>query len=558
MRKVFLIIAAVLLLALPVSAYSGISSAQNQTAIASDGSCEVTLTVTLELDTVPKALVFPLPGDAADISVNGSYVAAAHAGNTRNIDLSGYIAASGTYQFVIRYHLPDIILAEEDGLTLSLELLSGFDYPVENLSFDIQLPGEVDVRPSFTSMYYQDTIETMMTVTQEGATISGTVDQRLQDHETLTMLLTVSEEMFPQPATKKWSMDTLEILMIVISVLAAIYWLVSMRGLPPKKLRRTEPPEGISAGAMGCCLTGSGVDLTMTVISWAQMGYILIQPDDNGRILLHKRMDMGNERSEWESRLFRQLFGKRRVVDGTGYHYAQLCRKAAKNIAGAQDNFKRNSGNPKVFLFLMLLLGPLCGVSMALSFSADLGWRIVLGIVLGILGIAAAWLMLCAGENLHNRHKLRLLLGFAAGVVWFLLSLWAGEWNVGLCVVLALWIAGLAATYGGRRTDSGKQLMAELRGLRYYLKHLSSEDLKRILRANPQYYYDLAPYAMALGVDKALTRSLRNARLPQCPYLTTGMDGHLTAAEWNDLLHSTVESLDALQQRLPIDRLLGK
>ena len=36
------------------------------------------------------------------------------------------------------------------------------------------------------------------------------------------------------------------------------------------------------------------------------------------------------------------------------------------------------------------------------------------------------------------------------------------------------------------------------------------------------------------------------------------MDGQLTAAEWNQLLRETVASLDALQKRLPIERLLGK
>ena len=558
MRKIAMILVLLLLLALPVSAYSGITSAQNQTSISANGSCNVTLSITLELDAVPRELVFPIPGNAADITVNGSYVAAPYNRNTRNIDLSGYIANPGTYTFVIRYSQPDVILMDGDKLTLELELLSGFEYPIEGLSFEITLPGAVEERPNFSSMYYQDTVETMMTIRQTGNLINGMVDQRLQDHETLTMTLAVTEDMFPIAISKRWSMGNDDMLMLAISALALIYWLVSMRCLPPRRIRRTTQPEGISAGAIGSCLTGSSVDLTMMVISWAQMGYILIQPDDNGRILLHKRMDMGNERSDLEAKLFRQLFGKRRVVDGTGYHYADLYRRASKYIACAQDNYQRRSGNPKVFLFLLLLLGPISGVSMALAFSADLGWRIVLGILLSLLGIAVAWLMQQWGYAFHSRKNRHFWLGLAAAALWLMLSIGSGEWTVGLCVVIAQMVGGLASAYGGMRTVGGKQTLEELLGLRHYLKHLSSDELKRILRANPHFYYDMVPYAMALGVDKSMTRHLRNARLPECLYLTTGNDGHQTVAEWNELLHRTVEMLDALPNRLPIDRLLGK
>ena len=49
----------------------------------------------------------------------------------------------------------------------------------------------------------------------------------------------------------------------------------------------------------GSRLTFTGADLTMMVFSWAQLGYLVIHLDDNGRVMLHKRMDMGNERSSF-------------------------------------------------------------------------------------------------------------------------------------------------------------------------------------------------------------------------------------------------------------------
>ena len=44
-------------------------------------------------------------------------------------------------------------------------------------------------------------------------------------------------------------------------------------------------------------------------------------------------------------------------------------------------------------------------------------------------------------------------------------------------------------------------------------------------------------------MDKAFARRFRGIRLPACPYLTTGMDGHMTAAEWSRLLRDVVTAL---------------
>ena len=558
MRRLAIVLLFLFLLTLPVAAFNGVTSAENQTAVSSDGSCQVTVQLQLTLDSVPAVLVYPVPENAFGITVNGTSVSGAHTGSVRNIDLTGFIGSAGSYSLLIRYTLEDAVSGSENNLHLTLPLLSGFDYPIDRLTFSVTLPGPVDSSPSFSSTYYPDTIDLLMQVEQSGNTITGIMDTRLQDHERLTMTLPVSEEMFPQPVTKRWSMDTLDLIMILLGVAALIYWLAAMPNLPPSRTRRTTPPDGITAGEIGCRLTGQGADLTMMVLSWAQMGYILIHPDDNGRVLLHKRMDMGNERDDFELKCFRKLFGKRSIADGTGYHYAQLCRKVRGYRPGVQEQFQPRSGNPLLFRLLVAAIGPVSGISLATAYVSDGGWQVVLAILLGILGAAAAWLMQSAAKSVGSRHRIHLWLGLAAAAVWLLISWPAGEWNVGLCVIAAQILAGFMALYGGRRSEIGRMNMADIGGLRRYLKTVTPEEMKRNLRNNPNYYYDLAPYALALGVDRVFARSLEKVRLPQCPWLTTGMDGHLTAPEWNQLLRDTVDALDATQKRLPMDRLLGK
>ncbi len=550
MRRFFLFIALVLLLTLPVSAFSGISSAQSSTKVESNGSCQVTMELSLTLDTVEKGLIFPLPAGATGITVNGSSV--------RSVDLSKLLSGPGSHSLTIQYSLKDIILQDEqERLILSLELLSGFEYPIDSLEFSVELPGTVEADPGFTSTYYQDTIETMMTVTHDGTLIRGEMHHRLQDHEKLTMTLPVTGELFPQPVAKRWSMDRVDTVMLSLLGLALLYWLIWLRCPRMKKIRRTAPPDGITAGEIHTRLQGQGADLTMMVLSWAQMGYLLIQPDDNNRVLLHKRMDMGNERDDFELKWFRRLFGKRSVIDGTGYFYARLCHKARKQKPGLKAMYRRGSGNPRVLRILAAAVGAVSGVSLAAAYGTG-GWKIFLSLVLGSCGFWVAWLIQSISKAFHSRHRRHAFLGLAAGLTWLGLSFPAGEWVIALILIPLEFFAGLAAFYGGRRSETGIANAGEILGLRDYLKTMDAAELERNLSINPQYYYDVAPYALALGIDRPFARKLGKTRLPECPYLTTGMDGHLTAPEWNQMLRDTVQAMDALQARMFLDRLVRR
>ena len=557
MRRIFLCLLLCAVLATSVSA-TGITSADCNATVEENGSCVVVLTLTLQLDGPVSGLVFPLPANSKDITVNGKAASSTGTDGVRNVDLSDAVSVAGTHTLVLRYTLTDAVAPAKEDLLLTLPLLSGFAYPVEQLKFTVTLPGEITEEPVFQSVYYQEQTFSILTVDVSDNVISGAANTRLLDHENLTMTLKVPEEMFPFSAVRRWSMDELDLVMIGIALLALIYWLVTMRTPFPEKTRSTTPPTGLTAGELACRLTGGGVDFSLMVVSWAQMGYLLIQPDDNGRVLLHKRMDMGNERSDFEIRCFRSLFGKRLTVDATGYHYARLCRKACKTTLGLRSTYLRASGSPKLFRVLATLVGALAGVSLAADMVRDTGWQVVLGIFLFLLtGIASWWLQEATG-CLHSRRRLPVVVGGGLGALWLMLAIGAEGWQTALIVILFQLLCGLGAAYGGIRTETGRQDSNQILGLRRFLRTVSSEELKQIMRQNPDYYHDLAPYALALGVDREFARQMGKLRLPQCPYLTTGMDGHMNAREFAHLLRATVDSMDALQRRLPLDRLLGK
>jgi hypothetical protein len=198
------------------------------------------------------------------------------------------------------------------------------------------------------------------------------------------------------------------------------------------------------------------------------------------------------------------------------------------------------------------------GICLALAFANDTALRVIYSILLSALGAFIAWNIQQAAGTVLLRRKLPLLIAVGCSLLWAVLCAWANEWPVAIFVLVTQWLAGFAAAFGGRRTEAGKQTMSEILGLRRYLHTASREELLQNLRRNPDYFYAMAPFALALGVDNTFAHRFGETQLQGCPWLTTGMDGHLTAAEWNQLLRSTVTALDERQMRLPFERFTGK
>lgn len=561
MRRAGLLLMALLLvatLAFGVCAATGASGMSSFATVSSDGSCQVSMTVTFHMEQAVDKLYFPIPKEAVSISLNGSRVSASRADDARQINMSRLVkGVVGDVTASIHYTLPDVIHATEDGLLeMRIPMLSGFSYPVDTMTFSVTMPGAMDVLPSFVSGYHQARIEEDLTYQVEGATITGASLKAMKDHETMTMTLAVTEEMFPQSFARVQNYDAGQTAMLVCMALALLIWLISMWNLPVLPKSCTEPPDGFAAGQLGSVLAGQGTDLTIMVLSWAKLGYVLIRYDRR-RAVLYKQMEMGNERSEFEQRLFHKLFGKRTSVDTSGYQYAQLCRMAAGRTDGMKEMMKRFTGNPKVFRLASSGIGLFGGACLAVALADGAALQGLLIFVLGALGGVSGWYMqeFGAGLILNNRRKLTVSL--ATGGAWLVLGLLTGAFPVSLQMVGVTFVAGLLLAWGGRRTAMGRQLQGQVLGLKWYLRTADKQQLRRISEIDSDYFFRMAPCALALGMDRAFAKRFGKRKLERCPYLDMGKEIPMTALQWSAVLRNVVDTMEKRARVLPFEKLLG-
>ena len=546
-------------IALPVSAESNASRVDSYVNVDAEGNCQVSMTATLHLESSDSSLTFPLPVNATNITMNGNSAKTSKTANAIEVDVTratGGLVGDFTVRF--DYSIPKVVGVTKDAkgkdiLQLALPLLSGFRYPVKEFSFIINLPGNIVYKPDFHSVFRQSSIESDLSISYDQRMISGRSITEIHDSDSMTMFMVVPQEMFPTVSMYVREGNPEVIPMLVCAGLALVYWLLFLRTWPLIRTRSVTPPEGVTAGEMGCHLTLHGGDLTMMVWNWAQMGYILIQLEGR-RVMLYKRMDMGNERSQFEIKIFRMLFGSRRMVDATSPQYAKLSKKVFAMIPGERNLLKSNSGNMKLFRALCCGSQIFCGVCVAMNMATNSIVQVMLSLIFGIFGAISAWQIHEIAYRTHLRGKTRVYIGLVCILIWVILGILCGQWVIPTCAALGQFLLGYFAAYGGRRSDVGRHDAGRILGLRSYLKKIPTEDLARLQKSDPDYFFNMAPYALSLGVILPYARLFGARKLDQCPYLVTRVHGKRTAEEWAYLFADAADAMDARYRKMEVEK----
>ena len=354
-RIITLFLAIVCALALCVTAgaadTSVITDMKTDCVVDAAGSCQITQTVTIDIAGTEDTIELPLAAGAKRISVAGyKYKKTTQDGYTVLV-LSSNGGFAGSRTFTISYTVSGLVSEQDKIQTLTLPLLAPkWNWAINNYDFTITLPAAFEGYPTFTSGYYGDVIEDYMNFTVREGMIGGTISTALKDHESLTMTLDVGEGYFAGRYAS-WSSGWVETaLVIVFSVLALLYWALTLRSKPLRASSRTAPPDAAAPSDLPYLLAGGAPDFNMLICHWAALGYLTIEMDEKGHVLLHRQVIMGNERKRLEYKIFSALFARGEICDGASLPYKKTAQQAMRAIERYWDKrlYARTSGNPRI------------------------------------------------------------------------------------------------------------------------------------------------------------------------------------------------------------------
>ena len=546
MRRLLALTLALLLcalLALPAAAESSFTSAQCTATVSDRGNAQILLQFHLSLDQAADQLVFPLGSGVSKVTVNGASVRLKRVSGIPSAVLTSETGFAGELDFTISYTLRRCV-SPETGWKLVLPLLpGGLEYPIDKLSFSVTMPDAFTETPVFSSGYYGEDVDNFMTVTVSGPVIAGRLNTTLKDHETLTLTMDTSPAVFPRNHTagQTLSLDRLAILICALG--AALYWTLRLRTLPRRVPAQPQPPVGCTAGELVSRLGAGRTDLPLMTATWAQLGYLSLHMARDGTVTLHKLMDMGNERSAFEQKTFQALFGKGWMISGASQRFRALCREVQLRDPGVRGQFLPKGGRPWILRGLCLLPGIFAGIAAGDLLTPSGAGRWPIPALCGLLGLVCAWLIQRAVLARLHPGAQRKVLGGAACALLLITGAVAGSFGYSLAAAALSGGAAWLTLYGGRRSDAGRQTLHTALGLRRYFATVDRKQLRRIVLRNPGYYYDMAPYALALGVDRAFAMQFESMRQSPCTWLAADLPQHTTAAGWYPLLREVMQTL---------------
>ena len=546
--------------------------------VSNDGNCDVTTNVTLHVDTPQKNLTYPVPANASNVTLNGKAVLTQKTGQARQVDIGRILGGmSGDFSFSVGYSIhgsvemlteetvpnteptdttdPTAVTAPipESRLRLGVPILAGFRYPIDELQFSITLPGLVDQAPNFVSGYHQGNIEKDLTYSISGGNIAGRSWGTIKDHETLTVYLNASEAMFPQKRVNLPELEAVTMLMGICAGAALVFWVLVLRNFLPLRNYPAVAPEGFGAGQMGTILTMAGANLSLMAFSWAQLGYVTLRMDRRGRVLIYKQMDMGNERSTFEQKCFYQMFSRKEVVDTGSASYRRLHQAVSLQRTAKELFLTKNPVSVKIFRILLAAAGLLSGASFGILLGnmLDYGWFFML--VLAAVGLVCSWNIQFWPEGWIMHYQPRLWVAAALSLLWLAMGISIKQFPLALGAVAIQIVGGFLASFGGRRTEDGRNAMGQTLRLRQFFKKLTPSQIHQLSRDNPDLFFDMAPYALALGCDKAMARRFGNERLSECPYIQVADAHRLTAQQWSEIMRQILSSMTAHQRRSAVE-----
>ena len=553
----------------------GVSAADNTRAttvhifatVSGNGSCDVTTTVALHVDQPSGKLTFPVPAGASNVTLNGSPVLTEKTSQARLVNINRLFGGvSGDVSFTVSYSMHSVVKplatapTEEESqeapvkrLQMELPMLAGFSYPIDELQFSVNLPGQVEQNPNFISGYHQADIEKDLTYSIAGNNIAGRSWTALKDHETLTMTLTATDAMFPQTRAELPDAAGVMTLVWILAALALLYWLLFLRNFLPIRDYPAVAPEGFGAGQLGTILTMAGADLSLMIFSWAQLGYVDLRMDRRGKVFVMKRMDMGNERTAFEQKSFYKLFSRSEQVDTSSLFFQKLHQAAAVQKSAPQLLRQKGAGNVAVFRGIMAAVGLLCGASFGIHLGnmLDYGW--VFMVLLACIGALCSWYIQAWPQGVFLRHRSRFHIALILCLLWLGLGIAIGQFPLALTAVLLQVAAGFLAAFGGRRSEEGRMAMGQVLSLRRSFRKLTTYQLHQMGQDNPELFFNLIPSAFALGCENILARRFGSGKLPLCPYLYASNTRGLTGRQWAQLMRIVLDGMTARQKRKHVD-----
>jgi uncharacterized membrane protein YgcG len=555
--------------------------------VRSDNSYEITETIDVEfleqrhgiLRSIPLKTYRGTPAAITDVKVSGHKYSTGKESGDLNIKIGEekvYADTKEKYIISYTYAIGDDGLRDMDELYFNL-IGTDWDCPISNITFTINMPSRFDDKLNFTYGKKGNTENDAVSYIVEGRTITGKLNSSLGPNEALTIALPLPQGYFED--AKPINDGFIDRFGWMLSVLAGIGGILIWLSMGKKKQSfptvEFYPPQGATSADVGFLIDGrvDPFDITSLIIYWADKGYLSITEYNTKKLfgtkktfLLTKLREMGDEVKPYERKMFSEMFLYGNGIQVYTEELSNQFYRTTDEIKHYIKNDFESDPETRIFdkrnrlcqwlLWLMMVLTvfPLLVVCVDRVLNVDsTGQLLILSLIFSVLitvSLYAIMYNITNWKGIPKKGRLKqVFMAFMFTLFFVGISLYlAIESGIPVFMIIAIACAIILAALScrcKRRTSIGTWYEERLVGFKEFLKATELDRIKLLVNDNPQYFYNVLPFAMVLGVTDKWAKNFDHIMVSPPQWYFTATPGIFSASAFAQDLEQSMRGISS-------------
>ena len=465
-----------------------------------------------------------------DIRVQGyNYDVYGESGNQVVQIGDGEVYVSGKQTYRISYDIVGYLDDDETKDMLSIDLLpTGWSTAIESADITLILPKPVEEMRFYSGAYGEtaDADEWFAIDTKvdgEGEIIHAQSKRPLPEGIGLTVSADLPEGYWVDPESRDKALPAIYGALGVMGMLMLLLWLFIGRDDPIIRTVEFYPPEGIDP-LEAAYIANDKVetrDLSALFMYFANKGYVKISSDDPKRFSMEKICEIDTAEPLYARQIFRALFseGSRVGLNDLPDSFGEVAAGIKKDVPASMDKKKRNySAASKtgraiglVFCFIIPVFAGLC-----CSYLSFMMGAVMAGTLCGLVILVFMTGLLARTDAFRSRKR---PVGIVIGFIFILAAIAfeafvISEYPIMSLVFAASTLAAVIATVFVRRRMNN-EIYGRVLGFRDFIRTAEYDRLKMLSDENPEYYFNILPYAYIFGMTTKWAERFAGFKIPQ-------------------------------------------
>ena len=478
------------------------------------------------------------------------------------------ISGEKSYSISYEYSMGEDVLQGADEFYYNI-IGTSWDTGIKNVSFSVLMPKEFDENKLGMSYGYEGYTKTEgLRYSVIGNRIDGMLNRSimLQMGEGLTIRLELPEGYFVANQEVPW--EAFGAILLGVMTIAASYILWSNYGKDDPVVETVQfyAPEGMNSVEAAYAYKGylPDQDVVSLVVYLAQQGYIEIRESSGGKwgssfTLIKRKEYAGTKESE---RLFMAgLFRK-----GDYVTKPELENKFYKTVNAIVSQITRqfekkiyfsDSLNKNWILYLMsVLVFVAAGFRPLYQYDYDFITAIA-ALLFSTLWATFAFRILFGRGKLWKKIPAFLVITITFGarcIVPLLLAFSNANSVYGIAFLFAIAVSGTVSffiKYMPKRTPYGNRLLGQLGGFKRFLETAEKDRLEAMAAENPQYFYDILPFAYVLEVSDVWMKKFASIAVEPPDWYQGYPGGRFHMVQFHHFMDSTMKTATASMTSQP-------